>query len=290
MKFPLESAIADGYRFLFTRIVSVIGTVWLPYLVLAAIVAGSGWLVLPHDLTWTDFARIRDSLTAPTGIAARGLISVASLVVGAMVMVNLMRHSLGLKEPTTWIYFSLGAPVWRMAAAIFLAGLIFVIAIVVIAIAGVAGGYAAFQRLGAAPGIAAVAAIAIIAVFLIFYTGVRLFFFLPAVVVAENRIGIGRAFALSSGNFWRAIVVWLAISAPVWFVVGIALQASVLPVVMAHIGQIPRHPTIDQVRPLIRAIVQMLPVILSVAVVAGIAVRAFLAGAIGSAYKAVNNK
>ena len=47
----------------------------------------------------------------------------------------------------------------------------------------------------------------IVAVLWYIYAAVRLVFFLPAVVVAEEQIGLGRSWALGRGNFWRIIIV-----------------------------------------------------------------------------------
>jgi hypothetical protein len=44
---------------------------------------------------------------------------------------------------------------------------------------------------------------------------VRLIFFLAPVVVAEERIGLGRAWELGAGNFWRILGIWIAVTLPV---------------------------------------------------------------------------
>ena len=53
------------------------------------------------------------------------------------------------------------------------------------------------------------------------YVSVRLSFFLPAVVVFENRISIGRAWTLARGQFWRILVVSLGVAIPLMIGVGI---------------------------------------------------------------------
>jgi hypothetical protein len=55
---------------------------------------------------------------------------------------------------------------------------------------------------------------------------VRLTFLLPAVVVAEERIGLGRAWELGGGNFWRMFAVVIAVFVPVAIGFGI-VQAAV---------------------------------------------------------------
>jgi hypothetical protein len=66
-------------------------------------------------------------------------------------------------------------------------------------------------------------------------------------------------------------------------VIGGTLFASVFAIV-AHM---PRQPTPEEVRPLVWALLGGLPIILPAAIIAGIAVRGYMAGAIGTAYKAV---
>ena len=47
------------------------------------------------------------------------------------------------------------------------------------------------------------------------YAYITTTFFIPAVVVAENRIGLSRSWALGRGNFWRIVGIMLIISFPV---------------------------------------------------------------------------
>lgn len=288
MKLLLENTIADGYRFLFTRIVSIIGTVWLPYLIVGCAALLFGYVVLPQGFSLKAIESLNiAALITPQAHLARLLFTLVSMVASAMVTVNLMAHSLGLKEKTTWVYFSLGAPVWRMLGALILAGFVLGAIIAVIVLIAVVAGYTVFQRLDAVAATASTAGIVVVAVLAALYCFARLIFFLPAVVVAENRVGFGRAWALGKGNFWRIVVVWLAIAVPVWIVVGAVLQVSVLPILLSVLNRLPRHPSPEEFEPVIRAILAVLPVVLPVAIVTGIAVRAFMAGAIGSAYKFV---
>ncbi len=288
MKLPLEATISGGYRFLFTNIVSVIGTLWLPYLILAAVGVLCGYIVLPYGLVHGDISHFNIFLLMqPVALAARGVFLLTNLVVGAMVTVNLMRHALGQKQTTTFVHFSLGVPVWRMVGAYLLAILVLVFLATVLAVAGTAAGYAAFQRLQPAAAIAAVVLIASILRCIVVYCFGRFFFFLPAVVVAEERIGLGRSWSLSGGNFWRMAVVWLLIAVPVWFVVGVALQVTILPIILSAASMLPRHPSPEELQPLFQALVHALPIFAPVTIAAGIAIRAFMAGAVGTAYKAL---
>lgn len=288
MKLPLEETISGGYRFLFTNFVSVIGTLWLPYLILAAIGVLCGYIVLPYALLHGDLSHFDPSvLMQPQVHAARGVFFLANLVVGAMVTVNLMRHALGQKQTTTFVHFSLGAPVWRLVGAYLLTIIILAFLVAALAVAGTAAGYAAFQRLDAAAAIAVVVLIAIVAICVVVYCFARFFFFLSAVVVAEGRIGLGRSWSLGGGNFWRVMAVWLLIAIPVWFVVGVTLQVTILPVILSAASTLPRHPSSEELQPLFQALIHAWPIFAPVTIAASVAIRAFMAGAVGTAYKAL---
>lgn len=288
MKLPLEATVAGGYRFLFGRIVSIIGTFWFPYLVLFGTLGLLIYTVLPHGLFHGDFSDANlVALLSPQVQAVRLLFTVMAWVVMAMVTAHLMRHALGLKQSTTFIHFSLAAPVWRMLVAFFLAVIILVVAILVMVFAGMAAGFAGANFLAKGPAIGAGILLGAIGFCLMIYMIARLFFFLPAVVVAEDKIGLGRAWELGKGNVLRIVAVWLCIAIPVWIVVLIILGATVLPVVISAISHLPTHPTPEQVRPLLWTALRLLPIVLPVGIVASIAVRGYLAGAMGAAYKAV---
>lgn len=211
-KVPVRRAIADGYAFAFRNFLSLLGTFWLPYLVFVLASLGLVWLIAP------DLPRMFATQDFDLGAAMR-LVRLALLVVvlgfitGCMVTVGVQRKAQGLHPRPVWYYFSLGAPVWRMAGAFFLAGIvIFLIALVTAGVctaiwfgAGALGGAAWIVRI---PDVCAAAG------FLI-YVMIRLLFFLPAVVVAEGGIGLERAWILGGHNFWRILIVSIAVVVPV---------------------------------------------------------------------------
>ena len=287
-KIPLETTLVGAYRFLFTRIVSIIGTIWFPMVLVLGVIAGAVYLVVPHAWLAGDFSNFEpeQTLTAPFWLA-RGVILVASLILGSMIMVGLMRLSLGLKQSTTFIFFSLGAPVWRMASAILLgAAIMVVIAMIGCLLSTVVVVFGA-PMIPHAYGIAAAVGFCVVVACIVIYVSVRLFFFLPAVVVAEDRIGLGRSWSLGGGNFWRIIFVWLLIFVPVGFIAGVALQMTILPVVFLEAMKLPHEPGPKEVLAFLHGLIPLLPVVFTILILWGIAVRGLLMGAIGSAYNAV---
>jgi hypothetical protein len=258
---------------------------------LVGLAGGLIYLAVPHAWLAGDFSNFepRQLISLPLNLARLG-ISILALIAGSMIVVGLMRLSLGLKQSTTFIYFSLGVPVWRMAGAILLCIVVMVVLGIVcgalIALATVFGVPLIPHGYGAVGGIV----LSIAVVFLVIYVGVRLFFFLPAVVVAENRIGLGRAWSLGGGNFWRIIFVWLLIVVPVGFVAAIALQMTILPVIFMEAMKLPHDPGSKEIIAFLQGLTPLLPVVLTILILWGIAVRGLVMGAIGSAYNAVTAK
>jgi hypothetical protein len=290
-KIPLESTLVGAYRFLFTRIVSIVGTIWFPMVLLVGLTAGLVYLAVPHEWFAGDFSHFKPEqlISLPLNLARLGII-VLSLILGSMIAVGLMRLSLGLKQSTTFIYFSLGAPVWRMLGAILLGAVIMFVLATVGCLLSTAVVMFGAPLIPHAYGIAASVAFCIVVACIVIYVAIRLFFFLPAVVVAENRIGLGRSWSLGGGNFWRIIFVWLLIVVPVGFVAGVALETTVLPVVFMEIMKMKHEPGPKEVFAFLHGLVPLLPVVLTILILWGIAVRGLLMGAMGAAYNAVTAK
>ena len=125
------------------------------------------------------------------------------------------------------------------------------------------------------------------------YAAVRLFFFLPAIVVAENRIGLGRSWSLGGGNFWRIVVIFLLIVIPVGFVANIIMQMTVLPIIMGEVAKFhfeaakTDHEQFAQVGRLLHVIWHALPIIILISLLQRIAILGLMSGAIGKAYNAL---
>lgn len=224
---PVERTITDAYRFAFARFFSVLGTVWLPYSIFAVIIFALVRLMapgLPQMIAAGDF----DLASGMSLLRLVVLVSIFGFIVGAMVTVDLQRKAMGTHSGPAWMFFSLGAPVWRMAGALFLAGVV-VFVITVIAILVCAGLWWAAGSLGAAGALIRVVAVLATIAFVI-YIALRLAFFLPAVVVAENSIGIERAWILGGHNFWRILIVAIATVLPVVIVFHLLSWALLGPV------------------------------------------------------------
>ena len=288
-KIDIEATVVGAYRFFFHNIISIIGTVWFPALILVALVAGCVLAIVPHAwLTGTvdvpdaeTFLVTKFSLIA----AAVPLVGFAGLVIGAMIRVGILERALGIRTGRTLFYFSLGLPVWRMVAAEIVA----VAVVVVLMLAEIAAGVAAHFAISAfAPGWVVVLfdVVQVIALIVLFvYVGVRLFVFLPAVVVAESRIDLGRSWALGHGNAGRMIVVFLAVIIPVSIVTSIINDVTVLPIFMTNAQHLGPTPTPDEVTAFFRALMPFLPVFVTVQLLGALVSTGTCLGAIGTAYK-----
>jgi hypothetical protein len=226
-KIPVGETISAAYSFAFAGFLSVLGTLWLPYVVLAAFSAGVVLLLAPDLPGHLMRGELDDSVMFGIGRVA-GLIGLASIVVSAMVTVGLQERALGRVEGPTFFYFSLGAPVWRMIGAILLLILVLILILGLLVGATVAVSIAAIHfvpHVGTA--IAVIAGI--VAACWYIYAVVRLSFFLPAVVVAEGQIGLGRSWELGAGNFWRIFAVMFVVFVPVAIGFGIVQNAVIGP-------------------------------------------------------------
>ena len=309
-KIPLETTIGSAYRFLFTRILSILGTLWLPLLVMAVLVMGILYAAVPHewlaghlpqipersgqgphqiDKDMAAFAAVCRLYIGPF-LMAMPLLTFVSLVMSSMMMVGLMRLSLG-QTKSQFVFFSLGGDVWRLVAAYFLLCLIAIALFAVmigIAVAGavMAGPY--ISKGGAAVALAVLVVIAELCFFI--YAMVRFSFFLPAVVVAEHRIGLGRAWELGGGNFWRIFVVILLIVIPVAIVGGMISNMTVMPILASEFMRFSDKPTAADLSAFFHALPPLIPVLLAIGVLQRIANMGLMAGAIGSAYNALAPK
>jgi hypothetical protein len=291
-KIPVGSTIVGSYKFLFSNIVSIIGTLWFPTVLLLALAAALVHQVVPHDWCQGKFSpdQIEGAVRAhlPTIVfGALGLI-VASLLIRAMVTVGILRHAIGEKTSTTFIYFSLGARVWRMVGALLVVFFVYVL----LEVGGMIVVGAVKLVLAQIPTVPNAVAHLIRTVFalavalVILYVMLRLFFFLPAIVVAENKVGVARAWEMGKGNVWRMIGVFLVAVIPAYVVaVGACVAVLFTSGIFANLSHHPHGP--EAAMAFFKAIWPVVPVLAAICIVLAIALTGLILGAMGHAYKAV---
>jgi len=290
MQIPVGRTIEDGYSFGFRKFFAVLGVVWLPYLllgILAVFLLGdfaTRFLPALRQMgeTHTLDPKVFQSLHAMSGYL--GLFWLASFLVTAMVEVGVMRKALGFSKGPTFVYLSLGNAVWRMLGAFVLVWLISVALIVCLAIAvGIVAALSAsfiqgngrYALIGLAGIIAFCAAVYII---------VRIIFFLPAVVVAEERIGIGRSWELGRGNFWRILIIAIAIVIPIAFAFAILMNVAESFIPWPEFPH--THDPKEIANFMLQHMTPALPLLIAIALVQRVLTMGVWNGAVASAYRA----
>ncbi len=219
-KVPVGETVGFAYNFAISKFFANIGIIWLP-LVLLGVIGGL--------LSWSMGMSGSDAMTGPAAqvMAMQNfsgvllLFYVVYFAVLAMIVVGITELALGLRKPS-FFYVSFGAAVWRLLGAnllLLLIGVLLAVALMMSVgiVAGVAGG------IGQSPagGVPTAGTVGLLFLFgcvaygALIYIMVRLGFLLTPVVVAEHRLGLGRSWELSRGNFWRLFAVLLAVVVPV---------------------------------------------------------------------------
>ena len=120
----------------------------------------------------------------------------------------------------------------------------------------------------------------------IIYFLVRLWFLLPAVVVAEGGIGLGRSWSLSGGNFWRIIGVLIVVFLPVAIGFSMVEQAIIGPFMPVFNFQAQNANDFHEIFMMLMKQLRVLgPVFIALRVVQDIIFRALGNGASASAYR-----
>jgi hypothetical protein len=215
-KIPVGQTIASAYRFLFNEIGTILGICWFPA-VLSSLASYLTYLYAAlhqADIAGGDL-RVRAIYFIVT------ILGLAVTIFSASVMaVAITRHVLGRRVAGVIAYFAVGPAEWRMfmASIRYIAGstatiiLVIIVSDVVFRIAGVPiAPTEPIRATGPEVGAAIVAWIAFVAAFVVI---VRMGFFIPPTVVAENHGGLRRSFELTGGNVLRVFAVIAVLGFP----------------------------------------------------------------------------
>jgi hypothetical protein len=222
VKIPFERTIAAAYRFVASNFVSVLGIGWFPFLVLVLIGAALLRSVMPRLELVLQIGQEKWSpdqagqILAPI-VGAGFVFAVTVILAAAMVIVGMMRKALGQHPAPIYFFFSFGSQVWRMIGAYVLLLLLLWAVTIGVAI-GIGIVSAVLSKALPAAQVPVTVLLPCVAVLWGIYAIVRLQFFLPAVVVAENHIGLRRSWQLGRGNFWRIIGIVIVIILPIGIV------------------------------------------------------------------------
>ncbi len=214
-KIPVGATIAHAYRFAFGHAPAVVKAVWLPLLAQLVLI----FLFTKRAALFLAAAQAQD----PSAVSLLGpllLLFPLLMIFFFAQFTAAMETALG-RPPQSWVAFHFGKPMWRLLGG-FLAALSAITVIAAIA-------FIAVTLLAVGFNLVAKAVPAPVATFLVgllsgiffcvlVFALVRFLFLLAPVNVSEQRFGVGRAWQLSAGNFWRALLVTLAILIPVLIV------------------------------------------------------------------------
>jgi len=240
-KFSAKTAIGDSYSFLFRRIGSIAGAIWLPLVINLAI----GFL---FTASIVQIALAADRLLGSPVIGPGYYtliislpIFILGLIFNSMAWVGVMRISLGQTQ-RTFVFFSLGKQVWRMIAAKLLVTIIAVavgaaLAAIFVAVFRASGmptlhapsnlaGWLMFPansflvckmvgvQCPSATVIASLWGLLFLEVCIWIYIALRVQYFFPVVVMAENRVSLKRSWELSGANFLPIVALLLCTTVP----------------------------------------------------------------------------
>ncbi|HEY5337577.1 MAG TPA: hypothetical protein VIJ85_05190 [Rhizomicrobium sp.] len=217
-KIPVGETVAHAYGFAFRHFVKLLGVTWAPLVVAIAL----GLMVTPgffgNHLSPTD----HDAIARQT-LKLFPFLFVVSLVIRAMIATGVTELALGQHTGPSFVYFSLGAAVWRFIGAwllFMLVMLLVYIGLVILMVIALVGGGFALKAVTLAPGMSQIlVGVLVLACFLIFFGALmfiaaRLTFLIPPVVVVEKKVDLARGWQLTHGNFWRIFIIGAAIFIP----------------------------------------------------------------------------
>jgi len=295
MKIPFEQTIAGAYRFALSNIVSVFGIGWFPFALAAAGASLAVINVLPlfsglirEGTNEIDTARLGAVIGPIIGTVVLVLCGV--IVAQAMVNVGLMRKALGQHPAPVFVFFSLGRQVWQLIGSYLLLMLLAWGALALAACAIVAVSLL-LQKYASSAQILVTVLLVIAAYVGGIYAIIRITFFIPAVVVAENHISLRRAWHLGKGNFWRIVGVLIIVMVLPSMALSTIMQAIVQMFVGPPIAFNPEGATPAQVQAFLEkamtALIKAGPYIAALEFVYVIVASGLLAGAVAAAYNGV---
>lgn len=226
-KIPVGATIARTYRFLLKDFVALAGLIWLPWLLFYMLPIG---LLMMWELSHPP---------SPLATGLSLLVNVAMCVGMAIQMTGACRLALGLRTKRVFFYLAMDKITCRVALAyigIMLAFIILLAAFVAFAIFG----YAVISALGNASALAGRIVAALLAILYIvavpcgfcglIYLFVRSTCVQTAACIDGADFGVKRSWKLASGNFWRALIVFLsAWLLPFVIIMGLEIFALVKP-------------------------------------------------------------
>ncbi|HEY2069043.1 MAG TPA: hypothetical protein VGG48_05775 [Rhizomicrobium sp.] len=271
-KIPVGHVIGQAYGFAFGSFLSNLGVAWLPLLIYGA----AGWFALPS--VFQSMSHMMDTVaTIQPGTQADPmvmmgpimqfyrillLLSLLQFLIRTEIMLGITRNALGLAKGPTFVFLSVGAPFWRLLGSYFIVSIFLIVLYIGVWIAMLligllvgliaaasfsGGGDHTTLAAGLLGGGVVLGEIAIFSVML--FAFVRLTFLLTPAVVAEERLAVTRSWELTRGNFWRSVLIGIAIFFPlmilaniIFFSVAVGMFEPIHRFILAHAGEQTQDP------------------------------------------------
>lgn len=224
-KIPVGATIAHAYRFFFANFLLVARAIWIPLLLQLVVI-----LVLARRMALFIAAAEAHDPSATTLFGPVLLLLCLALILFAAQYAAGMEIALG-RPPHSLLHIPAGRTMWRLLGGL-AAGTLLVFVLIMMAYSLVSILTYALDQIAKATPNARTPILAIgIMVALTFAAfmaliSIRFLFLLAPANVVEQKLGITRAWELSVGNFWRALLVALSIFIPL-IIVNYAVTISV---------------------------------------------------------------
>ena|ERR1700753_1663260 len=220
-KIPVFATVGEAYRFAFRNYARILGVCWVTMVLIVA------------EMLW-QFAPFLEQMQAATAsknpqmiLSSAGhlfLFDVICLVLFVVLNVGVAR--VALDKPVRWpfFYLAIGSDFWRLIFGYFLLFLILFVGLLVVTISlGIVFGVLATHAAGPNADPAQIQRVTmqfqpliVLPIYAVmFFIWIRFGFLLAAIAISERRIGIGRNWALTRGNFWRLLGITLLIFVPI---------------------------------------------------------------------------
>jgi len=214
-KIPVGATIAHAYGFAFRQAPIMFKAIWLPLLAQLALV----YLLFQRTALFLAASQAQD----PSAVNLVGpllLLYPLLLIFFFAQLAAATETALG-RPPQSWISFHFGKPMWRLLGG-FLAALLAIIVIaaiaLVLALLAVVGFNMAVKAPSSGQAMLVTGLLGIVFGCVLIFVLIRFLFLLAPVNVSKEKLGVGQAWHLSAGNFWRILLVALAILVPVLIV------------------------------------------------------------------------
>lgn len=209
-KIPVGATITHAYRFACGDFLTILRSIWLPL----AVQLGLTVFLLRYSVPLLRAFEAKDPAAASLMGPLLLLYPIILILFFAQVT-TVMKVTLGTKQEIPLIDFPFGKDMWRLLGAFIIAVLAIVVMLIAFALAAGVVGF-----LLRATGIGRTALTLLVGILILIgyggaiFAAFRFLFLLPPVNIAEQRLGIGRAWQLSRGNFWRSFLIALAVIIP----------------------------------------------------------------------------